>query len=129
MKLSEAILDVLEKHQGEDVSGGTLADLMGVSRTSVWKAVEELRNEGYEIDATTNRGYRLTGAYDRLRDTAIRAHLPELLWSPPTKASVFWRWRVRPTEPSESPMRKVPAAGETAAPFIRRSEPESICRC
>lgn len=83
MKLSEAILDVLEKHQGEDVSGGTLADLMGVSRTSVWKAVEELRNEGYEIDATTNRGYRLTGAYDRLRDTAIRAHLPELLRSRP----------------------------------------------
>lgn len=79
MNLCESILDELEKRKGTDVSGGVLADMFGVSRTSIWKAVEELRSEGYVIDAVPNRGYRLSGAFDRLKNSAIRAELPEKL--------------------------------------------------
>lgn len=41
------------------VSGQELCERFGVSRTAVWKAVGQLRKEGYEIEAVQNRGYLL----------------------------------------------------------------------
>ncbi len=41
------------------VSGQELCDALGVSRTSVWKAIEALRADGYKIEAVTNKGYLL----------------------------------------------------------------------
>lgn len=43
------------------VSGEALAKKCGVSRTAVWKAVQSLLKEGVQIDAVTNRGYRMLG--------------------------------------------------------------------
>ena len=39
-----------------------------VSRAAVWKAVDALRGEGYEIEARTGLGYRLTAAPDVLTE-------------------------------------------------------------
>ena len=54
--------DVLRKLLGatDTLSGSALAQALGVSRSAVWKAIEQLRAEGYQIEAGTNRGYRLT---------------------------------------------------------------------
>ena len=41
------------------VSGQQLCDQFGVSRTAVWKAISQLREEGYDIEAVKNRGYKL----------------------------------------------------------------------
>lgn len=41
------------------VSGQELCDFFGVSRTAVWKAIHKLQEEGYQIEAVTNRGYHL----------------------------------------------------------------------
>ena len=41
------------------VSGQELCERLGVSRTAVWKNIRALQEEGYEIEAVTNRGYRL----------------------------------------------------------------------
>lgn len=46
------------------LSGQELSDLLGVSRTAVWKAIGKLKEEGYEIEAVTNRGYRLINRGD-----------------------------------------------------------------
>ncbi len=35
-----------------------------VSRTAVWKVIEQLKKEGYEIEAVRNRGYRLIDSPD-----------------------------------------------------------------
>ncbi len=50
----------------ECVSGSELARRLGVSRNSVWKAIEQLRGEGYPVEAATNRGYWLAGDADVL---------------------------------------------------------------
>lgn len=42
------------------VSGQQLCERFGVTRTAVWKAVEQLRREGYQIEAVQKKGYRLT---------------------------------------------------------------------
>ena len=53
------------------VSGEEMSRTLGVSRAAVWKAVDQLRQEGYGIEAATRRGYRLTGRPDRLDRTVI----------------------------------------------------------
>ena len=48
----------------EFVSGQQLCEEFGVSRTAVWKAINQLKEEGYEIEAVHNKGYRLLGCPD-----------------------------------------------------------------
>lgn len=45
--------------KGGYVSGQELCRMLGVSRTAVWKIIQKLKDEGYPIEAVTNRGYRL----------------------------------------------------------------------
>lgn len=46
------------------VSGQELCDRFKVSRTAVWKTINQLKEEGYRIDAVRNRGYRLLESAD-----------------------------------------------------------------
>lgn len=69
--------EVLRTLMGESaaLSGERLARRLGVSRNSVWKAIEQLRQEGYEIEAATNRGYRLVAAPNRVSVPEIEKYL------------------------------------------------------
>ncbi len=51
---------------GEFVSGEAMSIGIGVTRTSVWKHVQELRNEGCRIEAVPRKGYRLLEEPDLL---------------------------------------------------------------
>lgn len=48
------------------VSGELLCRKLEVSRTAVWKIIQKLKEEGYEIEGVSNRGYRLQQQPDRL---------------------------------------------------------------
>lgn len=52
------ILSLL-RERGSYVSGQELCEHFGVSRTAVWKAINQLKKEGYCIQAVQNRGYLL----------------------------------------------------------------------
>lgn len=56
--MKSEILKILQE-QGGYVSGQELCTRFGVSRTAVWKAVNQLKNEGFQIEAVPNRGYHL----------------------------------------------------------------------
>lgn len=58
MSLKSEVLQKL-KEEKEYLSGQQLCESLGVSRTAVWKAIGRLKEEGYQIEAVTNRGYRL----------------------------------------------------------------------
>jgi len=49
----------LLRERGDYVSGQELCQRFGVSRTAVWKAVQQLKKEGYSIEAVQSRGYLL----------------------------------------------------------------------
>ena len=51
---------------GEPVSGEHICRQLGVTRAAVWKAIDQLRQEGYTIEAAPRRGYTLTARPDRL---------------------------------------------------------------
>lgn len=57
------------------VSGQSLANQLGVSRQAVWKGVNALKEDGYEISSTPNRGYKLVSSPDFLNVEAIKNHL------------------------------------------------------
>jgi len=70
------LVDLLA-HAGAEayVSGAAMARRLGISRNAVWKHVESLRGEGWEIETTRSRGYRLRARPDALDEAAVRAHL------------------------------------------------------
>ena len=49
---------------GKNVSGQELCEHFGISRTAVWKMMNQLKEEGYEIEAVQNKGYRLLNEPD-----------------------------------------------------------------
>ncbi len=77
MTTREEVLKILLRAQGEYFSGEELARKLSLSRNAVWRAVKSLQDEGYTIEAVTNRGYCLTAAPDILTAGAIAQNLPE----------------------------------------------------
>ncbi|MDY5846440.1 MAG: biotin--[acetyl-CoA-carboxylase] ligase [Bariatricus sp.] len=57
------------------LSGQQICDTFHVSRTAVWKVITQLKEEGYEIEAVRNRGYRLTSSPDVLSEKEITSRL------------------------------------------------------
>lgn len=76
----DAVLKLLWENADRSVSGAEIARALSLSRTAVWKAVEQLRAEGYVIDSAARRGYRLRSESDVLSAEGIRKYLksPEL---------------------------------------------------
>ena len=64
MSVKNDIRSELEAHRGEDISGQYLAEKLGVSRNAVWKAINSLKNDGYKITSSTNKGYCLSESCD-----------------------------------------------------------------
>ena len=62
MAVKENVLAALLSAQGAPVSGQRLADVLGVSRAAVWKAVKELQKQGHAVHSEAGRGYVLAGA-------------------------------------------------------------------
>lgn len=59
------ILEILERQAGP-VSGETISNEIGITRSAVWKNIKELRQMGYDIQSSQKEGYRLVHASSRL---------------------------------------------------------------
>lgn len=57
MKLKTQVLEYLQNKRGEIVSGEQIAKSFGVTRNSIWKAINALKKEGYDIASQSNMGY------------------------------------------------------------------------
>ena len=57
------------------ISGQELCEQLGVSRTAVWKYMKQLKEEGYEIQAVQNKGYRLVEVPDVLGESEIKSRM------------------------------------------------------
>ena len=66
----------------EPVSGEHICRQLGVTRAAVWKAIDQLRQEGYTIEAAPRRGYTLTARPDRLDTAQVRGYLAGHPWQP-----------------------------------------------
>lgn len=53
------LLDLLYEKNGDYFSGETLSEQFGFSRTTIWKSVNQLKADGYDISSITKKGYKL----------------------------------------------------------------------
>lgn len=75
MSVKSNVIDMLERNKGQFFSGEELAEQLCVSRAAVWKAIRQLKESGYQIEAVTNRGYRLCMEDDSVSEEGIRSGL------------------------------------------------------
>lgn len=75
MSAKDDILSILEQNREIPISGEALANRIGISRAAIWKAIHKLKEEGYQITATTNKGYCLTCNNDVISSQGIRPFL------------------------------------------------------
>lgn len=74
MKTKEKILAILMDNR-DYVSGQEICDRLGLSRTAVWKHIQSLKEDGYEIDSVNNRGYKLLAEPDSINASQISQYL------------------------------------------------------
>lgn len=72
--MREKILCML-KASDDYVSGQEICQRLNVSRTAVWKAINKLKEDGYNIEAVTNKGYRLITSPDVMYEQELRTVL------------------------------------------------------
>ncbi|MGM0395622.1 MAG: biotin--[acetyl-CoA-carboxylase] ligase [Bacillota bacterium] len=70
--MKHKVIDRLHEAEGF-VSGEKLSEEFGLSRTTIWKYVKSLKDDGYAIEAVTRKGYRLVASpdivnYDEIKD-------------------------------------------------------------
>ena len=77
MTTKDKLLGLFEENKGIYFSGEEIAGKLCVSRAAVWKAVKSLRDEGYVIDAVTNKGYCLSTNTDILSPQGIQKYIKQ----------------------------------------------------
>ncbi|MEK7084674.1 MAG: biotin operon repressor, partial [Patescibacteria group bacterium] len=63
--MQEQIINFLKRSKGY-LSGEEISRSVNISRAAIWKYMQELRKEGYEIEAVPHLGYQLVSVPDKL---------------------------------------------------------------
>ena len=77
MSVKQNVIALLEENRSKVIYGQELANQLHVSRAAIWKAIKTLKEEGYNIEATPNKGYVLLENSDVLSKQGIAYYLTE----------------------------------------------------
>ena len=66
---------LLAQPEGAYLSGERLSEELHITRAAIWKGIQALREEGYDIESRTRLGYRLLSAPEKMTPEAIGARL------------------------------------------------------
>lgn len=72
--LKAEILKMLRESE-DYVSGQQISEKFGVSRTAVWKAINQLKEEGYQVEAVRNRGYQIVSSPDVITAEELKSQM------------------------------------------------------
>ena len=77
MSVKSELLKILEENRNIDMSGEMLAKKLDVTRTSIWKAIKALKEEGHRIETSKKMGYRLAEDSDVLSLEGIENYIDD----------------------------------------------------
>jgi len=66
------LIRILSNNMDHYISGQALSEKLHISRTAIWKHMNELKKDGYEIEGVSNKGYRIIRGPDKLSENTIR---------------------------------------------------------
>ncbi|TFB23984.1 biotin--[acetyl-CoA-carboxylase] ligase [Filobacillus milosensis] len=66
------LIELLANNKSQSISGQELSKQLNISRSAVWKHMNNLKKEGYVIEAVTNKGYRIIKAPDDLSASTVQ---------------------------------------------------------
>lgn len=66
------LIHLLSKNKDQYISGQLLSDELNISRSAVWKHINELKKDGYQIEGKSNKGYRIIGFPEKLSENTIK---------------------------------------------------------
>lgn len=69
--IRKRLIELFTASEQDFVSSQQICDELGCSRTAVWKHIEDLRKEGYEVEAVRRKGYRLLRKPDKISEDEI----------------------------------------------------------
>ncbi|WP_144461108.1 biotin--[acetyl-CoA-carboxylase] ligase [Siminovitchia fortis] len=69
--IRQQLIEALSGAGGEFLSGQALAEIIGCSRTAIWKHIEELRKDGFVLEAVRNKGYRIVSTPEDITENDI----------------------------------------------------------
>ncbi|HJA66140.1 biotin--[acetyl-CoA-carboxylase] ligase [Lachnoclostridium sp. An169] len=61
------------RESGGYISGQQICEKFGVSRTAVWKVIRRLQEEGYQVEAVRNKGYRIVDSPDVMTEEELKS--------------------------------------------------------
>lgn len=70
-EIRSRLLKMFTEIEGDFLSGQKISEELGCSRTAVWKHIEDLRQEGYELEAVRRKGYRIKTIPDKISHNEI----------------------------------------------------------
>ena len=73
--MKEQILQILKQNSDDFISGEDISDKFGVSRAAIWKHMNTLKEEGYDIESVSRKGYRLIKCPDILTYIEVEEYL------------------------------------------------------
>lgn len=73
--MRKKILAMLKRNKDFFISGEKISYELGISRSAVWKHINTLREEGYEIESMPKNGYKLLSSPDILTLEEIEEYL------------------------------------------------------
>ena len=73
--MREKIKEIFIQSKHEFVSGEEISKRLEISRTAVWKHIEELKKEGYQFEAIRKKGYRLINDPDDISTDRLKGGL------------------------------------------------------
>ena len=120
MSTKQDVLRLLYSTTNKPLSGQEIAEKLSLSRTAVWKAIQQLKKEGYEITSSTKVGYQLSRKTDLLTLDGIRTHLGEELQD--------WNIQVFETTTSTNDLAKTYGASGSRVPTFFISEEQTAGR-
>lgn len=71
MSSKNEIIKILEVNKGNPVGGAEIGRELNISRNAVWKAIKELKEEGFDIISEKGRGYTLLPESDVISEEGI----------------------------------------------------------
>lgn len=73
--MKEKIIKLLKESGNDFLSGQKISEELGVTRAAIWKYINAIKEDGYEIEAISRKGYRIISSPDILTFEEIKDFL------------------------------------------------------